>query len=236
MPSLRDCTSVTPACPVEATTYGYYPVLWANVALCAVFGLLCLLQVFMCLFKRVYSYSIVVACGCMLECLGYVGRLMMRNNPWDPNGTKMQIVCLIIAPTFTAAGVYLTLKHTVIHNGPEHSRLRPALYTWIFVGCDVGSICLQAIGGGVAASATNDADLLHVGNNIIIAGIAFQVATMLICGLLAAEYIFKLVRARRQSTIRAVSRKEKSSDTKAQIFQFAVMFAYLAILIRCIYR
>ncbi|KAK7755500.1 hypothetical protein SLS62_002432 [Diatrype stigma] len=232
------CTEVSPACPVEATTYGYYPVFWANVALCAAFGLLGVLQLLLGALTRVRAYSAVLACGCLLECVGYVGRLLMRRNPWDPAGIKMQIVCLIIAPSFTAAGVYLTLKHTVTHNGPQHSRLRPNLYTWVFVGCDLGSICLQAIGGGVAASAsdTGSADMLHAGNDIIIAGIAFQVATMLACGLLAAEFIVKLVRHRRASNIRAVSAQEKSGDVKAQTFQFAVMFAYLLILIRCIYR
>lgn len=228
MPSIRDCTEVSPLCPVEATTYGYYPVLGVNATLCAVFGLLGLLQLALALLTRVRAYSIVIACGCLLECLGYVGRLIMHNNPWDPSGTKMQIVCLIIAPTFTAAGVYLTLKHAVLHNGPQHSRLPPHLYTWIFIGCDIGSICLQAIGGGVAASAGSDnIDLLHVGNNIIIAGIAFQVATMLICGLLAGEFIMKLVRH---------GQPGRSTDAKAQAFQFAVIFAYLAILVRCIYR
>lgn len=232
------CTEVSPACPVEATTYGYYPVFWANVALCAAFGVLGVLQLVLGALTRVRAYSAAIACGCLLECVGYAGRLLMRRNPWDPAGLKMQIVCLIIAPSFTAAGVYLTLKHTVIHHGARHSRLRPHLYTWVFVGCDVGSICLQAIGGGVAASAsdTGSAALLLAGNDIIIAGIAFQVATMLVCGLLAAEFVVRLVRHRRRSNIRAVSAQERSSDGKAQTFQFAVMLAYLAILIRCIYR
>ncbi len=235
MGKFSSCTSVSPACPVEATTYGYYPVLGVNATLCAAFGILCALQLLFGLLTRVRSYSAVVAGGCLLECLGYVGRLMMRPNPWDLDGTKMQIVCLVIAPSFTVAGVYLTLKHAVARNGARFSRLRPGLYAPVFVGCDLGSICLQSIGGGVAASAGADLDLLHLGNNIIIAGIAFQVATMVVCGLLAADYIARLVRHRRQ-TKATVSIQETTSAIKAQIFQFAVMFAYFAILIRCIYR
>ncbi|RYO97208.1 hypothetical protein DL763_002869 [Monosporascus cannonballus] len=232
---MERCTKVTPMCPVEATTYGYYPVLGVNSALCVVFGVLCILQVIFCLLTRVRAYSIVIACGCLLECLGYGGRLIMHNNPWDPAGMKLQIVCIIIAPTFIVAGIYLTLKHVVRENGSQFSRIKPALYTWIFVGCDIGSIVLQAIGGGVAAAAEDDMDLLEIGNGIIIAGIAFQVATMLTCGLLAAEYIIKVVRYRRCGS-GILQAQEKRSTPKAHIFKYAVIFAYLAILVRCIYR
>lgn len=48
---------------------------------------------------------------------------------------------------------------------------------------DLGSIILQAIGGGVAAAAGDRGDdrdqvLLDAGNGLIIAGIGFQIATM----------------------------------------------------------
>jgi len=236
MAGFADCTSVTPACPVEATTYGYYPTLWANVLFCAIFGLLCIAQVVLGLWSRIRGYSIAVACGCLLECVGYGGRLIMHNNPWTTPGFEMQIVCLIIGPSFTAAGVYLTLKHAVRHNGAEFSRLKPAMYPWIFVCCDIGSILLQAAGGGVAASAgKTNTKLLSAGNNIIIAGIAFQVATMIICGILATDYIISLLRNRRCGSAN-LPVQEKGAATRAHLFQTAVGFAYLTILIRCIYR
>ncbi|KAF5568031.1 rta1 domain-containing protein [Fusarium phyllophilum] len=97
----------------------------------------------------------------------------------------MQIICLIIAPSFIAAGIYLTMKHFIQSNNPEYSFLKPQLYTWIFIGCDVGSILLQAAGGGIAGSAgSENQHLLDIGNNVMIAGIAFQVVTMVICGVL----------------------------------------------------
>lgn len=106
----------------------------------------------------------------------FLSSSMMHNNPWDDVGFKIQIVCLIIAPSFLAAGIYLTLKHIVMALGPEHSRLKPRLYTWIFISCDALSIVIQAVGGGIAAS--SDGSAADTGGNIMVAGIAIQVATM----------------------------------------------------------
>ncbi|KJZ71352.1 hypothetical protein HIM_09235 [Hirsutella minnesotensis 3608] len=126
MTDFSACTSPSPACPVEATTYGYAPALWANATLLAIFAACCLAQLALAATTRVYSYSLAAGAGALLE----------------------TIVCLIIGPSFTAAAVYLTAKHVVRRDGPEYSPLRPDLYTWVFIGCDAGSIALQAIGGG----------------------------------------------------------------------------------------
>lgn len=101
---------------------------------------------------------------------------MMNSNPWDDVGYKIQIVCLILAPSFLAAGIYLTLKHIIMHLGPEYSRLRPKYYTWIFISCDALSIVIQAVGGGIAAS--SDGSGADTGGDIMVVGIAIQVATM----------------------------------------------------------
>ncbi|CAI4214025.1 unnamed protein product [Parascedosporium putredinis] len=226
------CVEVTPACPVEATTYGYYPALGTNAALLAFNALFCLGQIAIGLKTKVYFYSFAIAAGCLLEALGYAGRIIMHDNPWSDSGMRLQIVCLIIGPSFIAGGIYLTLKHFIRLNGPEHSRLKPELYTWIFIGCDIGSICLQAIGGGLAGAAKDNLKLLKTGNNIIIAGIAFQVVTMVFCGVLTADYSIRRYRNRSSKS----ASKGRTVDSKAVMFQMGVAFAYLTVLIRCIYR
>lgn len=228
------CTSVTPECPVEATTYGYYPALGTNSTLLAVFAVLLVSQLVMGYLTKVYAYSLTIAAGCLLETLGYAGRLIMNKNPWNQTGLRMQIVCLIIGPSFIAAGIYLTLKHFIRLNGPEFSRLKPQWYTWIFIGCDIGSILLQAAGGGLAGAAGDDMDMMGIGNNIIIAGIAFQVATMTTCGILTADYSIR--RYRHRKTHPEATKTTGASSKKAMIFQASVVFAYVTVLIRCIYR
>ncbi|KAG8420477.1 hypothetical protein J3459_011054 [Metarhizium acridum] len=111
--------------------------------------------------------------------LGYLGRVLSWHNPWDENGFMIQICCLTIGPAFMAAGCYLCLRRIVSAFGPENSRLPPEYYTRIFIPCDVVSLVLQAVGGAMAATAAHNHDSADLGSDIMIAGLAFQVATML---------------------------------------------------------
>lgn len=89
---------------------------------------------------------------------------------------------------------------------------------------------MQAAGGGTAASETST--LVVVGDKIIVAGIAFQVATMSICGLLGAEFAFRLWRQARRE-----GRKVFEGEGKG--FEFHLLcttIAFITIFIRCVYR
>ncbi len=164
---------------------------------------------------------------------------MLHYNPWDGNGFKIQIICIIIAPSLLAAGLYLTLKHLVLMLGPEKSRLRPRLYPWIFISCDIFSIVLQAVGGGISAS--NNVSLLKTGDNIIVAGISFQVATMFVCICLAADFGWQSLKSRRQKTMSDVDEGSMSREIRGgrrwfKVSCIALAGAFMAIFIRCIYR
>lgn len=163
----------------------------------------------------------------------------MHANPWDSNGFKIQIISIVIAPSFLAAGLYLTLKHLVLLLGPEKSRLKPRLYPWIFVSCDIFSIVLQAVGGGIAAS--NNVALLKTGDNIIVAGIAFQVVTMFVCICLAADFGLRSLKSRGQKSMADVyeGTRERNIRGGKAWFKFsciALAAAFMFIWIRCIYR
>ncbi len=169
----------------------------------------------------------------------------MHSNPWSGAGFKTQICCLVLAPSFLAAGIYVTLKHLVIYCGAENSRLKPRLYPWLFIGCDFGSIVLQAIGGGVASAAGDHGEkpqLLKAGNAFIVAGIAFQVATMVACAILIFDYYRRFQRAKKsKSQAHSESEYEKRSTVPNEarnfrLFCFALGVAFTTILIRCIYR
>jgi hypothetical protein len=240
----RDIGQVTPECPVELTTYGYYPNLTVNAFFVALFGLLCISQIGIGTLRRTWTYMLAMVLATFGEAVGYGGRLMMWKNPWDSDGFKMQICCLVLAPSFLAAGIYLTLKHLVLYCGPEHSRLKPRLYPWLFIGFDFGSIILQALGGGIAAAAGDHAAkprLLDVGNGLIVAGIATQVATMGVCGLLMLDFFIRFHRAKKSPSRSNDSEWEKNStDPKAsrnfRIFCWSIATAFLTTFIRCVYR
>ena len=195
-----------------------------------------------------------VGLGVFSEMVGYIGRLIMHQNPWSNPGFETQICCLVLAPSFLAAGIYLTLKHMVLYCGPEYSRLKANWYPWIFVGSDLGSIIVQAIGGGVAASAKNkpasdNKTLVDSGDALIIAGIALQSVTMIVCGSLTLDFFLKRRKARTQDKAEADGAMDTSMDAthlpndvntrspkRFRIFCWAIGFAYATILIRCLYR
>jgi hypothetical protein len=160
-----------------------------------------------------------------LEAVGYGARLMMYKNPWNDSGFKIQLVFLILAPSFLAGGIYLTLKYLVLHFGQEYSRLQPGLYTWIFVGCDALSIVIQAIGGAIAASTTGH--LLDTGNSLMMAGIAVQVVTMSLCALLAIDFAIHVLRG---------AGKSNCGNSQFCCYLVSIAFSFATILIRSIYR
>jgi hypothetical protein len=145
----------------------------------------------------------------------------------------MQICCLIISPAFNAAAIYLTLKHVAIAFGPEASRLRPKYYTWIFITFDLLALILQGTGGGMAATSNNNDHQLTTGDNLMLTGIAWQDATLLAFGLMFGDYVW---RRRASGVPLSKVAVATASDKKFQIFMVAISIAYLAILIRCVYR
>jgi hypothetical protein len=166
---------------------------------------------------------------------------MMHYNPWSSDGFKLEIVCIILGPTLICAGIYLTLKHIALTVAPTISRLKPRLYTWIFIPSDVFCLLLQAVGGSVDAIAddakTVDLNKLRVGNNIIIAGIALQVAVLVSFGVLSLDFFYHArLHFRRPDTDSSTHAARVWFSKRFRIFCTAITCAYGGILIRCIYR
>ncbi|KAJ0340566.1 hypothetical protein COL154_008631 [Colletotrichum chrysophilum] len=221
---MSKCTEVTLNCPVEATVYGYYPNVGGNAFLLAIFILCTVSQLFLGVKYRLRAFMTVMVIGCLLEALGYIGRLMMSKNPWSGVGFRLQVICLILAPSFLAAGIYLTLKHLVLYIGPENSRLAPKCF-------------LMQAADGAAASSSDGGSAAETGNNIMIAGIAVQVVTMGICGLLAVEFAWRTFRNRSRGSSDSNAWNQPAQPT--WMFRFylsASAAAFIAIFIRCIYR
>lgn len=151
----------------------------------------------------------------------------------------MQICCLIIAPAFMAAGVYLTLKHFALAISPTLSPLKPRLYTWIFIGCDLLSLILQGAGGGIAATATEDKDKQKVGNDLMMAGIVWQVITLLFFAVVSGIYFQRVASTiRRGDPTGAISPRAHALLARPlfQAFCVGVLLAFVTIFTRCVYR
>lgn len=121
----------------------------------------------------------------------------------------------------------------VITFGAHISRIKPAWYTYIFISCDVLSLALQGAGGGLASAATGPGSLMDAGNNLMMAGLSFQVFTLLAFATLVAEYFVRVWRHRYELNPRT---EELRKNRKFRWFLSALVTAYVAILFRCIYR
>ncbi|RYP73638.1 hypothetical protein DL771_003526 [Monosporascus sp. 5C6A] len=244
------CHQVSKRCPVEATVLGYYPDFRINTFLAAVFGLCMLGHVATGIWKRTWAYSGFLAAGCGLELaepvgdeladssfteLGYVARTQLSNNPWDIAAFQTQICAIIIGPTVICISLYLTLKHITLAVDPSLSRLHPGLYPLVFVPADVSCLILQAIGGGLAAGARWDKTRWLInGNRLIIAGISLQCLVLGLFGLLCLEYCCRVKRRVKGKT--CPETRTVWGDRRFRKFCYALLGAYIGIMIRCLYR
>ncbi|CAE7213192.1 hypothetical protein P3342_012505 [Pyrenophora teres f. teres] len=227
------CTEVGPNCPVEGTILGYYPNLGVNIFFAVFFGVSAIVQLALCVKYKTWMYSIAISLGCLCEVMGYIGRLMMNDNPFSEAGFQMQICCLIIAPALVSAGIYVTLKHLVLNFDESWSRLRPEMYTYVFIVGDITSLVLQGAGGGIAASSDFGTELQDQGTDVMIAGVVFQVFTLAMFGLLLAEYTIRTYRHRDEISPDA---RSLLGSKRFRGFIFAILLAFFTIFARCIYR
>ncbi|TKA82927.1 hypothetical protein B0A55_01313 [Friedmanniomyces simplex] len=226
----QGCTKET--CPVDKSVYGYQPNLGSVIFFLALFTVSGAVYGWQGVKTRTWFFTGAMVIGSLSEVLGYVAKLLLWQDPFSDPGFKMSVVLLTFAPAFYAAGIYYTLKHICLTFGADFSRLRPALYTYIFISCDVFSIALQAVGGALASVATTNS-LLNAGDNVMITGLATQVFTLVVFGILAADYGFAIYRNRQHLNPLTVKLRQ---SLRFKLFIVALWVAYFGILIRCTYR
>lgn len=222
------CTLET--CSIERTIYNYRPSLAANASFLALFALTGILHTVQGILTKKRAFWIAIVLGCVAEVIGYAGRIISYNNPFDQNGFLIQTCSLTLAPAFFAAGIYFTLGDIVRAVSVRSSRIRPAGYAVIFILCDVVSLTLQGTGGGMASVTSQNGEDPVVGTNIMIAGLVFQVATMSVFILLTLEYAWRVRRIEKGAA------KLTVSTTRLWLFVAFFSLAITGIFIRCVYR
>jgi len=111
-----------------------------------------------------------------------------------------------------------------------------------FIPCDLVSLVLQALGGALAsiASGDQDKDQLDIGNNIMMAGLAFQVFTLVLFIGAAALFVWRARRRHRSLGAAAFDQSPAFAKLRHSIlfrlFLAALALATLTIFIRCVFR
>jgi hypothetical protein len=145
--------------------YGYTPSLVASIVFILLFGILTVLHV---KFRHV-----VVCLGGVLEISGYVVRIISRNNLGSVPLYAIQSLCILLAPCFFAASIYMTLGRLLRYlDQPQVSPIRTTWMTKIFVFGDIVSLLLQAGGGALQASGTDN--MRKIGSNVVVGGLFTQ--------------------------------------------------------------
>lgn len=220
-----DANCTLELCPLESSILRYQPNLPANAIFIGVFGLSMALHIFQGIKMKTWGFMASMMAGCILEIIGYIGRLIIHDNPFDFIGFLLQIIMITIAPVFFSAAIYVLLSQVINFVDPSVSRFSPKYFYWIFIPSDIISLILQAVGGAVSVVSTAQEDV-KTGEDISIAGLVFQVVTLLCFVALFIDYVF------RASKSPARYRLTKPILT----FLFFLFLSTIFILIRCGYR
>ncbi|KIX07785.1 uncharacterized protein Z518_02439 [Rhinocladiella mackenziei CBS 650.93] len=210
-------------CPVEMSVYGYRPSLGASGALIGLYSVCMIIQIFFGWRYKAWGFMTAMVLGCIDEILGYVGRILMWQNPWDNDSFIMQIVLITIGPVFFAAAIYVMLYQIVHYISVKHSRFTPSLFYYVFITCDIISLILQAVGGAMSSTSNGSS---QAGVDIALAGLSFQVITLVAFIVATVDYFTR-------------SRPVWMSirlPTRFLVFVSFLSLATILILIRCSYR
>ncbi|KOS18243.1 Sphingoid long-chain base transporter RSB1 [Escovopsis weberi] len=210
-------------CPVEWSVYKYRPSVPANAVFLALFSAALLVHVAIGWRWRSWGFMGFMVAGCLLEVVGYAGRILLHANPWSFGAFMTQIVLITCGPVFYTAAIYVTLSNIIQHLGEHISRIKPQLFYYIFIPADIVCLVLQAAGGAISVVSSGAS---QNGIDIALAGLGLQVASLVIFSALLADYLVRYFRHRPLSTL----------DLRMRVFFGFLSAAVVLVLLRCVYR
>ncbi|KAK4149585.1 sphingoid long-chain base transporter rsb1 [Chaetomidium leptoderma] len=208
-------------CPVQYSVYGYRPSLAANVAFIALNAVAALVHTYLGFRWKQWWFMGCMIVGAVNSIIGYVGRVMMYYNPFNFSAFMLQIICITTGPVYYCAAIYITLALSIKYLSPELSRFRPQLFYYIFIPCDIVSLVLQAAGGGLSTSSSGQS---QIGVSLALAGMSFQVFTIVLFCAFFADYLIRYFRS------------GPNEATRWKLFFGFMALAVLLTLVRCSYR
>ncbi|WYZ40748.1 hypothetical protein EsH8_IV_001089 [Colletotrichum jinshuiense] len=210
-------------CPLEYSLYKYRPNLAVNILFLALFALAGAVHIVLGVRWRTWWFMAFMLAGCLSEIIGYVGRIVMYNNPFEFVAFMLQIIFITSGPVYYTAAIYVTISRAIESFAPELSRIPTKVIYWLFISFDVFCLALQAAGGALSTTSLGSSD---TGVNLAMAGLVIQVVVLVAFCALFADY---MIRYTRSSASRDLTRREK-------VFFGFLALAVVLILARCSYR
>ena len=122
----------------------------------------------------------------------------------------------------------------IIAFGERVSRFKPRTYTLFFITCDVVSLIIQASGAVTTSMSDGDSHIQHAAINIMVTGIAFQVASLAAFMTACAEFSVRVRRAAAAELNPGFAGVRATRRFK--LFLWALGLATLNIFIRSVFR
>ncbi|KXH49674.1 RTA1 like protein [Colletotrichum nymphaeae SA-01] len=195
-----DCTLTT--CPVSLSRIGFLPNLGGNAFMVAWFGIILIAQIALAIRYKTWSYLFGQACGLVLEVVGYVERIRLRDDPFNNQTFIVYIVTITIAPAFLCYTIYLCFGRIVLIYGPHVSLMPHRSYTIIFATLDIICLILQAGGAAWTQADGLDPQDLDRALNLLRAGLGLQCACLGLFVLLSLDMGIRVLRNRSTWTTR----------------------------------
>ncbi|TFK57102.1 RTA1 like protein [Heliocybe sulcata] len=240
--------------PLEIQTevpYHYIPTEWICALFVALFSVTGIIHIVEACIFRLWWLLPTASLAAVAEVIGWSGRLWSSQNPRSLNPFLMQITTTIIAPTPLVAANFVILGRIIDRLGPQYSRLGPGLYTLVFCSCDIIALVVQAVGGASASQAAEQHRNANKGGNIMLGGIAFQLAAICIYVACALEFFTRYLLDRPVRKVETRQRQGSSStlhehdglaptrghlDRRLSLMVFGLGLSTVFIFIRSVYR
>ncbi|KAI4523331.1 RTA1-domain-containing protein [Schizophyllum commune Loenen D] len=227
---------LTPEQVDELSAYGYVPTEWVCIMYVALFSITTATHLGQAIYTRCWWLLPTVGLCGALEIFGWAGRLWSAHEVLKKDPFMMQIVATILGPTPLLAANFIVMGRLVGKLGPAFSRLSPKLYSILFLSCDIVSLIVQGVGGGIAASA-NDHENADLGGNIMLGGIAFQIVVITFFTASSAEFLWRYSSNKPISRTTSTKLRDRSTlPIKVQLALLLVAGSTGLLFIRAIYR
>ncbi|ORY26056.1 RTA-like protein [Naematelia encephala] len=197
--------------------YGYVPSEGWAIAFVVLFSLSAIVHTAQATYSKYWIVYPTLVLGAIGEIIGWSARLWSSQNVYLLTPFLMQISSLIIGPVFFSAYCYILLGMAIKRLGPRYSVLPWSWYFFTFIGADLISIVLQGVGGGQASSSAASGSPTQSATNIMVAGIIFQLVSMVVFLVLGIDFLLRATNKRPYAfqERRIARRSDKKAAAKA---------------------
>ncbi|GAW19777.1 hypothetical protein ANO14919_092680 [Xylariales sp. No.14919] len=208
------------------------PSLAGNAVLLAFFTILIPIALALGVKYKSPGFTTFIATGLALEAVGYVGRLLLRNNQNNPTYFAIFLTGTTLGPTCICGAMFSVVPRIIAIYGEEYRSWRPFWYLLLLSALTIASLALELVGSVV--STTQEAPtVVEAGIRLLVVGLAIQLVALSIFALHATLFTITL-RTRQHNLDPKFAPVYTSTLFKISLAAFIVATAL--ILLRTIFR